>query len=48
VTTATTIEGGCFCGDCGTPLTYRHDLGWVKFGDGLPVFREFRPRKSNG
>lgn len=65
-----------FCGDCGTPLTYRHDkhpgtldittasldeperfppthhswlgddLGWVKFGDGLPAFQEFRPRKS--
>ena len=20
-----------------------HDLAWVKFGDGLPTFREFRP-----
>lgn len=63
-----------FCGDCGTPLTYRHDsyvdaidiatcsldeparfppthhswlahdLTWVKFGDGLPAFPEFRPQ----
>jgi hypothetical protein len=63
-----------FCGDCGTPLTYRHDkqpgtldittasldeperfppthhswlandLRWVKFGDGLPTFQEFRPQ----
>jgi len=63
-----------FCGDCGTPLTYRHDkqpgtldittasldeperfppthhswlahdLRWVKFGDGLPAFQEFRPQ----
>jgi hypothetical protein len=63
-----------FCGDCGTPLTYRHDsyvdtldittcsldepnrfapthhswllhdLAWVKFGDGLPTFQEFRPQ----
>jgi hypothetical protein len=21
-----------------------HDLAWVRFGDGLPTFREFRPR----
>jgi hypothetical protein len=63
-----------FCGDCGTPLTYRHDsyvdtldittcsldepnrfapthhswlshdLAWVKFGDGLPTFQEFKPQ----
>jgi len=24
------------------------DLHWVKFGDGLPVFQESRPRKSDG
>lgn len=24
-----------------------HDLAWVKFGDGLPAFKEFRPRKSD-
>ena len=65
-----------FCGECGTPLTYRHDdsrqtvdvtacslddpnafppthhswlahdLAWVRFGDGLPTFREFRNDKS--
>ncbi len=23
-----------------------HDLGWVRFGDGLPTFQEFRPRKE--
>lgn len=23
-----------------------HDLRWVKFGDGLPSFREFRPAKG--
>lgn len=23
-----------------------HDVSWVRFGDGLPGFQEFRPRKS--
>lgn len=66
-----------FCGNCGTPLTYRHDkqpgtldittasldeperfppthhswlshdLGWVKFGDGLPGFKAFRPGRND-
>lgn len=24
------------------------DVHWVKFGDGLPVFQESRPRESDG
>lgn len=46
ITTASLDEPGRF------PPTHHSwlsdDLGWVKFGDGLPTFRESRPRKGAG